>query len=338
LFTAADFAALTEFTGSATVEYTSWAVAKITEWLKYQAFTQFCVCKVPAMDPTANCVHARNIVIPGSINAVVSLGLVRIEDFVYDSWTRPTTTQWNVERTAGYIQFGGPTSSHDWDVQLQLTSGTWASVDSNLTMPSGTPTRRTLFLSGAPGLFPRTVAMRILNPSAVPHTITSLDWCFVPHQQDVPPVPTQPDLPSLPVVPPPVCSTEDLCSIVLELARSVSRLSAQLSDVQQLVGGVDQVVPQSSQPISGEGEITLAPGIRGVSIELTVLGSSVYTSALGRPRGLMRAGSIRWGDGVGYSQRDFIDADRFDRLRPQGALTVSYQLLAGTSGVLKLLS
>src|SRR4051794_9240499 len=56
LFTAADFAALTEFTGSATVEYTSWAVAKITEWLKYQAFTQFCVCKVPAMDPTANCV------------------------------------------------------------------------------------------------------------------------------------------------------------------------------------------------------------------------------------------------------------------------------------------
>lgn len=114
-------------------------------------------------------------------------------------------------------------------------------------------------------------------------------------------------------------------------------LATQISDIQAALGTASVLVELSRQTLTPEGEATLPLGTRAVSIELTALGSQAYTSALGRPRGLMRVGSVRWGDGIGYSPRRFIDADRFDDTRPAGATTLSWQLLAGTEAILKYL-
>jgi hypothetical protein len=125
--------------------------------------------------------------------------------------------------------------------------------------------------------------------------------------------------------------------MITELSHRLTNVAAQVSDIQATVGGRDVLTEISRQTITGEGEANLALGTRAVSVELTVLGPDAYTSALGRPRGLMRVGSIRYGDGVGYSPRRFIDADRFDDVVDPFALTVSWQLLPGTTGILKML-
>ena len=93
----------------------------------------------------------------------------------------------------------------------------------------------------------------------------------------------------------------------------------------------------SSADISGEGELALPIGTRAVAIELQELGDEAFTSALGRPRGLMRVGSVRWGSSTGYSERIFIDADKWQRPRPANVQSLSWQLLAGTSGTLTFL-
>jgi hypothetical protein len=125
--------------------------------------------------------------------------------------------------------------------------------------------------------------------------------------------------------------------MVNDLVRAMTTIGAQLSDVQAILTGVDQLAQLSSQTITGEGEATLALGTRAVSLEVTKLSDTAFTSALGRPRGLMRVGSIRFGDGVGYSPRQFIDGDRFDVTRPPGALVVSWQLLPNAEATLKFL-
>lgn len=130
---------------------------------------------------------------------------------------------------------------------------------------------------------------------------------------------------------------QQCCPPDLGVTNSLARLAAQLSDIQAMLGTSDVLVELGRQTITLEGEAQLALGTRAISVELTALGNEAYTSALGRPRGLMRVGSIRWGDGLGYSWRRFIDADRWTDQRPIGALSVSWQLLSGTTAILKFL-
>jgi hypothetical protein len=125
--------------------------------------------------------------------------------------------------------------------------------------------------------------------------------------------------------------------MITEINRRLSMIAGQISDIQASTGGFDQLQVLTTQQMTPEGEATLVLGTRAVSVELTALGDEAFTSALGRPRGLMRVGSVRWGDGIGYSPRRFIDADRFDDARPAGATTISWQLLPGTTGILKML-
>lgn len=336
-FTPAEIVQLSVLTGPLAVPMDDWALAKLSKWLDYGAFFAFCQCKPPVVNPVLNCLHTVNVSVPGGVGQTVPLGSVTIEPVVYDSWP-DNGSSWTIHRTGSWSPgAGGAGTGHDWDLEVQLPNLTWIALESNLTLPQGADAERFLSIQSA-FKFGRIAALRLRNSSGTARSIARLDYCFSPTIAAVPPVPDQPPLPGLPDNPPPLCSSDDLCLLVLELGRSVSRLSSQLSDVQALVGGVDQLVPMSSQPISGEGEVTLPVGCRGVRISLTVIGAGVFTSALGRPRGLMRAGSIRWGDGQAYSEREFVDADNYMRLRPQGSLSLSWQLINGCSGTLTFLT
>lgn len=305
------------------------------EWLRYQAFLQFCVCRPVTPDPAQNCVHSGPVSVAPPGNSVDVIGSCHIEDAVWNSWVFNTDGSGRFLINVGRTVTGAAAGAHAWDVQFQNTSGTWVSFTDNRQIPVNAHADVLIDASAASLGLPRTPTLRILNVGASTESIANLDVCFVPFVQVAPPLPDQPDIPTLPVVPAPVCDTTDLCSIVSELARQMTRMAAQLSDVQAAVTATDQFATIASHPISGEGELVVALGTRAVSVELTQLGPEAFTSALGRPRGLMRVGSVRWGDGIGYSAREFIDGDRFDRLRPQGALTLSFQLLAGTTGTLR---
>lgn len=336
-FTVAEMIELSVLTGPLAVPVDSWAQAKLSKWLEYGAFVSFCQCKPPVLNPVLNCLHVVNVSIPAGVGQVVPMGSVTIEPAVYDSWPDSGST-WTIHRTGSWSPgAGGAGTGHDWDLEVQLPNATWIALESNLTLPQGADAERFLAIQSA-FKFGRIAPLRLRNSSGTARSLARLDYCFSPTIAAVPPVPDQPPLPGLPDNPAPICASDDLCALVLELSRSVSRLSSQLADVQQLVGGTDQLFPLSSQPISGEGEVTLPITCRGIRIELLVLGQGVFTSALGRPRGLMRAGSIRWSDGVSYTEREFVDADRYLRLRPQGALALSWQLINGCSGTLTFLS
>jgi hypothetical protein len=220
---------------------------------------------------------------------------------------------------------------------VQYTSGQWISLDSNLTVTEAVPTDRYETLQGSPGLFPRTVNMRLLSNAGAQKTLSSFDYCFKEIVPSPTPLPPQPDLPTLPTLPAPTCSSEDLCAIVEEIARQLTRVSLEVSDIKAALTTTDQFTEIAQTSITGEGELSLALGTRAVSVELTALSSGAFTSALGRPRGLMRVGSVRWGDGIGYSPRAFIDGDRYDALRPNGALTLSYQLLPPATAIVRML-
>lgn len=125
--------------------------------------------------------------------------------------------------------------------------------------------------------------------------------------------------------------------MVTELAHRLTVVASQVSDIQASLTSTGVLQELARLTMTQEGESPLVLGTRAVSVELTALGDEAFTSALGRPRGLMRVGSVRWFDGVGYSPRRFIDADRFNDARPAGALSISWQLLPGTQGILKFL-
>lgn len=336
-FGAEDFVLMTLPDGPAAVEAKLRATAKLSAWVNYAAFLSFCQCKPPVLNPVRNCLHATNLSVPAGVGQLVALGTVQIEPAVYDSWP-DTGTTWSIKRSGSWAAgAGGAGPGHDWDLEVLNLAGQWIALESNLTLPQGADAERNLAVQSQ-FKFGRTVQLRLRNSSGTARQVARLDYCFAPIVAGAPPLPPQPAVPDLPDMPLPTCTTSDLCLLVTELARSVSRLSAQLADVQQLVGGADQLSPIGSQAISGEGEVQLPVGTRAIDVELLVLGEGVYTSALGRPRGLMRAGSIRWGDGVGYSAREFVDADRFTRLRPQGALSLSWQLINGCSGTLRFMA
>jgi hypothetical protein len=235
------------------------------------------------------------------------------------------------------ISTSGQAGSINWFVQFQSPGGAWHDVWRGDSFPEGTTSDTTFTLSPTISPLPRNAPLRIRTNFGSEGTLANLDLCFLPLEELPPQIPPQPPLPGLPTVPVPSCTTDQLCSIVLELARSLSRVSSEVSDILAAVGGTDQLDVLSSQPISGEGQVTLPVGTRAITIELTTLGPGVFTSALGRPRGLMRAGSVRWGDGQGFSKRQFVDAEDFTRLRPQGALTLSWQLINSCAGQLHFL-
>lgn len=309
----------------------------IFEWLQYQAFTQFCVCTPVTVNPSLNCLHATNVTIPSGSQQIVPLGTVQIQPEVYNTWPTDSSGEQTIRFTQHKVTISGGANSSNWFVQYDHGGGSWIDLWRGDGFPEGTTTTSQFTLNAASSPFPRNAPLRIRTDFGAAGQLANLDLCFVPFDQVVPPLPNQPDLPNVPVVPPPTCSTDQLCEIVLELGRQLTRVSAQVADIQAAVVGTDTFTVLSSQPISGEGEATLAVGTRAVSIELTTIGPGVFTSALGNPRGLMRAGSIRFGDGEGFSKRQFIDADEFTRPRPAGALTVTWQLINGCAGTLHFL-
>jgi hypothetical protein len=309
----------------------------IYEWLKYQAFTQFCVCKAPVIDPLLNCFTVNSLTIPSGVGAIVPLPAVTIQPEVYSTWlTFPDGTQryaFNVSKTAESPVLTG----HNWDLEILGDNGQWFPQVANNAIPSAPGSDITFTLGAASAPIPNPSSFRIRTLGGGAQQLGQLHWCWRPLVVAPLPLPPDPSLPDLPVIPPPLCSTDDLCAIVQELARQLTRVAGQVSDIQAAITSTDQFVELGRQTITGEGEVTLALGTRGVSLELTELSDGAFTSALGRPRGLMRVGSVRWGDGIGYSAREFIDGDRFDRLRPQGALSLSFQLLPAAVAILKFL-
>lgn len=335
--TALDLVAATSYTagpsGFLSPNLTEW----IYEWLRYQAFTTFCVCRAPVLDPTRNCLHLTNVTPPTTLNQVVSLGSVQIEPTVYNSWLINSSGEQTIWASAEYQGENPVVAGARWTLELQGHDGSWFQIarEDNWQLPPATTTFSALGAAISP--LPNPCPARFRGLGGSPSSYTHLDFCFRPRPAAAPPPPDQPDIPTLPVVGPQVCTDSTICSMLTEMMQQITRLAGQLSDVQATVGGVDQLQELSRQTITGEGEVTLAVGTRAVSMELTALSSGAYTSALGRPRGLMRVGSVRWGDGIGYSAREFVDGDKFDRLRPQGALTLSYQLLPSASAILKFL-
>lgn len=306
----------------------------IFEWLRYQAFMQVCVCRAVVPDPTLNCWHATNIASSGGTGTVIATATVAIEDAVYNSW-QVNTSAWRVRATADFTYTPpAPAGSHTFDVQVLDVGGQWRTFSDSRFISQSGPQDLFFDLIGADQLPPRTAQMRIVMAGAVTFNLATFNWCWAPLAAAPQPLPPEPSLPGLPTVPPPLCSTDDLCAIVQDLARQLTRVSAQVADLQASTGGTDVLVPISSQSISGEGELVAALGTRAVSVELLTLGSDAYTSALGRPRGLMRVGSLRWRVTDGYSPRVFIDGDRWVVPRPQGGLAVSWQLLPGSTGTL----
>jgi hypothetical protein len=313
------------------------ALAYIRSYLRYQLFLQHCVCNAFVPPAGLDCFHGVNVVVPQPLNSTVSLGTVTIAPETFEVFRKLDPTLHTIIFTAALTLQAGDTLTHSWDLEMQLTDGTWVGVVAESAFGVGTPIRRQAsFGSTLPPITPN-APLRIRNVAARGHTYPTLDFCFDQGAQVPPALPVQPPLPNLPTIPPPVCDTTDLCSIVLELARSLTRVASQVSDIQAAVTGTDELVTLGSQTIFGEGALPIVVGTRAVSIELTSLGPGVFTSALGNPRGLMRAGSIRWGDGTGFSKRQFIDAEDFTRLRPQGSITINWQLINECVGVLRFL-
>jgi len=307
------------------------------DWLVYDVFLVSCVCKPPVVNPALNCLHATNVTIPAGNNQIVPLGTVSIEPAVYDSWIVFGNGDLHFATNLGATFTSGASGAINWFVQFLGSDGQWVDMIRGDAFPVGSHVDREFEISNGLVRLPRLLNTRIRTNFGSAGVLPTLDLCFIPLKAVPPPLPVQDPLPTLPTVPPPVCATEDLCAIVQELSRQLTRVSAEVSDILATVGGKDQLRELGQQTIFGEGQLDLVLGTRAVSVELTTLGPGVYTSALGRPRGLMRAGSIRWGDGVGYSLREFIDAEDFTRLRPQGALTISWQLINGCAGVLRFL-
>lgn len=311
---------------------------KITDWiyqyLRYQVFLQCCVCSPFTLDPTKNCLHATNVTLPSGQSTTATLGTVSIEDQVYNSWVPDSGGNLQFFFNLGKVSNQTQAQATNWFLQFLGSDGQWVDMIRGDAFPEGSHTDLNFTIQNGRVRLPQVCAMRIRTTFGGSGLLTSLDFCFKPAPAAPQPLPPDPNDTGVPVVPPPVCGDSDLCAIVLELARQVTRIGGQVSDLQAALTTTDQYSAIGSVPISGEGQVDVVLGTRAVSVELTTLGPTVFTSALGRPRGLMRAGSIRWGTGTGYTPRVFIDGETWTVPRPQGGLSVSWQLLTGTSGQL----
>lgn len=309
----------------------------IFRWLQYHEFQVVCVCRAVVPDPGLNCVHATNVSIPSGSQQIVPLGTATIEEAVYNTWTVDSGGNMQLGVNLGAVFTSGQANAINWHTQVQGSDGVWVDMFRGDAYTPGGHTDYFPTIQQGLVRIPRIAPLRIRTDFGSTGVLSTMDTCFIPLPVAMRPQPPQPPLPDGPTITPPTCSTDDLCAIVLELGRQLTRVSSQVADIQATVGGTDQFTVLASQEINGEGQLELVVGTRAVSIELTTIGSGVFTSALGRPRGLMRAGSIRWGDGEGYSKRQFIDADDFTRLRPQGSLSISWQLINECAGTLRML-
>lgn len=310
---------------------------KVWDAIVYGLYTANCTCnQYVAPDPTKNCIGPVTVTAPG-INQSVALPSATLDAAASFYQLDQGTSAWGLFFDGAATFTGGAVPTAWGEVQFQAVDGTWvpmASLNALLTRPNEVIFQE---YTNSTSRFGTTVPYRLFQREAPGGTVVINHLCL--HRPPVgtpPPLPAQPD--DVVAVPPTQdCSNQTLCNQLQELTRRMSVIAAQISDIQAAILATSQLTPLSTVPVSGEGELTLVLGTRAISVELTELGPEAFTSALGRPRGLMRVGSVRYGDGVGYSPRRFIDADRFTDIRPAGALTVSYQLLTGTSGTLTFL-
>jgi len=336
-FTLLDFIEQTASSVVATPLAQPRVIEKAYRWLRYGQFLLFCVCNDPPLTPGFNCTAAPASIALGPLGSVTAAYPVTIDQALIDTWTVFGNGDWQWHARASATVIGGANNGDNLIVEYLNVNGVWQNTTADLQffIQQGDCVQFE-FQASVPKMGTST-AIRIRNNAGGAHTINNFQLCFCPAQTFPPQLPTQPPLDNVPSPPATVCSNDDICALLNALAHRVTLLAAQLSDVQASVSGRDVLRVLSSVPISGEGELSLPLGTRAVSIQLLELGPDVYTSALGRPRGLMRAGSIRWADGIGYSFRRFVDAERFDDPSPPGALALSWQLLPGTSGNLAFL-
>lgn len=305
--------------------------------LRYQQFLAHCECAPPPPPTGANCPYSGFGVTLSSTQATAAVPY-SIDPAYFATYDKVVPGGDMASRWARQYQLTtSPTSSQVFLEVSAAATGPWQPVED---MRFGSVAQGTCLMTvgqlPAPGI-PQSGFLRIRNNSTVTQTISGFGYCFCALSSTPPPLIPQPPITTIPAPPPHLCDDGTICAQIAELAHRLSIMAGQVSDIQAAITSISVLQVLSSQAISGEGQVTLPVGTKAVSIELTTLGPEAFTSALGRPRGLMRVGSVRWWDGVGYSPRRFIDGDRYDDARPLGALAISYQLLSGTSGVLKML-
>jgi hypothetical protein len=314
-----------------------YVIAKIYAWLRYQQFLLWCDCNPPPTTPGNNCAAAPASFPLGPLGSIAGPFPVSIDQAVLDSWFVYPDGDWVWGYQGSASVSGDASTGDDLDIQFQAANGTWVAGPDLFTLNANSSScSYPIYQSSVPRIG-TTSAIRLVNNAGGTYTITNLAFCFCPSLSVPPPLPTQPPFTDVPAPPALLCGTDDLCAMVTELSHRLTVVAAQISDLQASLTGTDVLTVLSEHTMGPEGQLDLALGTRAVSVELIELGDDAYTSALGNPRGLMRVGSLRWWDGVGYSPRRFIDADRYDENRPPGALAVSWQLLPGTIGILKFL-
>lgn len=322
---------------SATVFGSPRVLEKIWAFIRYNQFWQNCVCNPPPPPAGLMCPWSNvNFSLP--VGGRSTIAVFDVPQSIYDTWPvtgTPPNQDWKSPYQLSYSLHSPATTQRfiEWSSD-QVVWHPFIEIP-NTSNASRLCSPQSVFV--APPRIPPNGWVSIHNNSNVTLTLNGFSMCFCGEAPRPPDPPIQPPLPSIPTKPTVTCGTTELCAMVEELTKRIGTLALQISDIQAVVQGHDVLDVISSQEITGEGEATLALGTRAVSLELTALSDNAFTSALGRPRGLMRVGSVRWGDGVGYSAREFIDGDRFDRNRPAGALSLSWQLLPPATAVLKFL-
>lgn len=312
-------------------------IQKAYAWLKYQQFLTYCVCLPPPETPGNNCTHAPASVSLGSLGSTTAAFPVTVDQAVYDSWPVQPNGDWTWGIQGSAQVSGAATTGNDLFIEYQAPSGNWVDTTVDLQLLNSSTSCLYLNFQASTPRFGTTTAIRIRNGAGGTYTLANLEVCFCASVPTPLPLPPQPPIGDVPLPPALACATDDLCAMVTELAQRLTVIATQISDIQASLIGNDLLQELGSLNMAPEGQVNLVLGTRAVSVELTELGDEAYTSALGNPRGLMRVGSVRWFDGVGYSPRRFIDADRFDDTRPPGAIAISWQLLPGTAGILKFL-
>jgi hypothetical protein len=312
-------------------------IEKAYRWLRYIQFRQYCVCNVVTTTPGNNCTAAPASFPLGSLGSLAGPFPVTLDQSVISSWPVQPDGSWVWGYQSSATVSGAATTGANLLIQFQAVNGAW--VDGPTIQTANTNSSSCSYPIYQPSV-PRigtSSAVRIRNDAGGTYTISNFNWCFCPSVPVMPVLPVQPPIPTVPTAPVLTCTDGDICAMLTQLNHRLSVLAGQVSDLQAAQIGTDVLQELSRITLNQEGQATVAMGTRAVSVELTSLGDEAFTSALGNPRGLMRVGSLRWFDGVGYSPRRFIDADRYDETRPPGALAVSWQLLPGTTGILKFL-
>jgi hypothetical protein len=312
-------------------------IQKAYAWLKYQQFLTYCQCLPPPATPGNNCTGT---VAPFTLPSLGSLSPqfpITVDQALIDSIPVEANGDWTWNFQASANISGAATTGNDLFIEYLANTGVWVDTTGDLQLFNSRPFCWTFQVQASVPRFGQSTAIRVRNGAGGSYTVSNFNFCWCPFTTTAPPLPVQPPLTGVPAPPALVCGSDDLCAMVTELAQRLTVIATQISDIQAQLGGTDVLSELGRITLSPEGQSNLVLGTRAVSVELTALGDEAFTSALGNPRGLMRVGSIRWFDGTGYSPRRFIDADRFDDVRPEGALAVSWQLLPGTTGILKFL-